>query len=292
MVVAIVLVLGMALIVYARTSRPAADASEPRVYTGTTGNHWHGAYGFQICSDTPNIQLAGDLEEKDASGNFISQAMRTTGIHSHGDGVIHWHAWTSRASGRNAKLDIFFDNYDVELGDEVLELPEGDDDRLSRLIFPGGAPDNPADFPLRYEEDETECAGEDATLKVVVWKDYTDPDSQQVYTSNFGDIPFDQDGLVIVVAFVPDDVEVEMPSWAPNLPSLGAADAGSAQVPTSEVASGSDASATTDASPRSESESTEPDGTASESTDSESTESASESTEQSADTESADSTES
>ena len=286
MVVAIVLVLGMALIVYARTSRPAADASEPRVYTGTTGNHWHGAYGFQICSDTPNIQLAGDLEEKDASGNFISQAMRTTGIHSHGDGVIHWHAWTSRASGRNAKLDIFFDNYDVELGDEVLELPEGDDDRLSRLIFPGGAPDNPADFPLRYEEDETECAGEDATLKVVVWKDYTDPDSQQVYTSNFGDIPFDRDGLVIVVAFVPDDVEVEMPSWAPNLPSLGARDSGSAEVPSSsDVTGGTEASATTEAATP-ESETTEP-----ESSGAERNESASETTEQSADTESADSTE-
>ena len=66
MVVAIVLVLGLALIVYARTSRPAADASAPQIYRGqdpatgqTIGDHWHGAYGFQICSDTPERPVGG-----------------------------------------------------------------------------------------------------------------------------------------------------------------------------------------------------------------------------------------
>ena len=70
------------------------------------------------------------------------------------------------------------------------------------------------DFPLVYEEGETECDGEDAELKVVVWTDYQDPDSDQQYTSNFDEIPFDRDGLVIVIAFVPNDVDVVMPTWA------------------------------------------------------------------------------
>jgi len=227
MVVAIVLVLGMALIVYARTSRPAADASAPRVYTGQTGDHWHGAYGFQICSDTPNIQLAGDLEEKDASGQLVNEGFQATGIHSHDDGVIHWHAWTARAAGRRAQLGIFFDNYDVKLSNDKLELPEGPDgDRLARLIFPDGAPDNPDDYPLTYEEGETECGGEDATLKVVVWQDFRDPNSDQTYTSNFDEIHFDRNGLVVVIAFVPDDVDVVMPSWAADLENLGAVDSG------------------------------------------------------------------
>ena len=227
MVVAIVLVAGLALIVYARTSRPAADASAPRVYTGQTGDHWHGAYGFQICSDTPNIQLSGDLESRDTNGALISAPFASTGIHSHDDGVIHWHAWSARASGRRAQIGVFFDNYDIDLSNDKLELPAGpDDNRLSQLIFPSGAPDNPEDYPLTYEEGETECAGEDATLKVVVWENYLDPNSDSTYTSDFGDIPFDKDGLVVVVAFVADDVDVEMPSWAADLERLGAVDGG------------------------------------------------------------------
>ncbi len=91
-------------------------------------------------------------------------------------------------------------------------------------------PRTPRATRTTYEEGETPCEGEDADLKVVVWKDYTDPESNQVYTSNFNDIPIDGDGLVIVIAFVPDDVDVEMPSWASDLPALGAADTGA--VPT------------------------------------------------------------
>ena len=232
MVVAIILVVGLALIVYARTSRPAADASSPQIYNVVngvqTGDHWHGAYGFQICSDTSNIQLAGALESRDASGNLVYTAeMQDTGIHSHDDGVIHWHAWTTKATGRRAQIGIFFDNYGVGLSNDKLELPEGpDDNRLSRLIFPDGAPENPDDYPLTYEEGETECAGDDANLKVVVWENYLDPNSSRTYTSNFDEIKFDRNGLVVVVAFVPDDVDVEMPAWAADLEALGAVDGG------------------------------------------------------------------
>jgi len=226
-VVAIVLIAGLALIVYARTSRPAADASAPRIWTGQTGDHWHGAYGFQICSDTPNVQLAGALQERDTNGQLLSLPFSTTGIHSHDDGVIHWHAWFAKASGRRAQLGIFFDNYDINLSNDTLELPEGpDDDRLSRLNFPAGAPDNPDDYPLTYEEGETQCAGEDAVLKVVVWQDFRDPNSDQTYTSDFDEIKFDRNGLAVVVAFVPDDVDVEMPTWAADLEELGAIDGG------------------------------------------------------------------
>jgi hypothetical protein len=252
MVVAIVLVLGLALIVYARTSRPAADASPPQVYDIVNGqqigDHWHGAYGFQVCGDTPTIKLAGDLEARDTEGRLISQAMQTTGIHSHDDGVIHWHAWSSRASGRNAQIGIFLDNYDVSLSNDTLELPEGDGDNpLSRLIFDPetSTPEDPEDFPLTYEEDETQCNGEDAELRVMVWTDFNDPDSGQLYTSNFDDIPFDQDGLVITIAFVPDDVEVVMPTWAANLPELGAADSATGVVPEDTVVLSTDASETT-----------------------------------------------
>jgi hypothetical protein len=210
LVVAIVLVVGLGLVVYARASRP--DDVAP-----FASDHWHGAYGFQICSDTPNVQLTGNLEEVDAQGQLVgTEAYVTSGVHSHDDGVIHWHPVGSRATGRDAQLGIFFDNYGVELSDTRLELPEG------RFTVDGAAA--PEDFPLVYEEGETECDGEDARLTVVVWEDHLDPNSSQVYTSSFDDIPFDKNGLAITVAFVPDDVDVEMPPSAANLEELGALD--------------------------------------------------------------------
>ena len=44
LVVALVLVIGLGLIVYARASQPAADASAPQPGI----DHWHGAYGFYM----------------------------------------------------------------------------------------------------------------------------------------------------------------------------------------------------------------------------------------------------
>ena len=215
LVVAIVLVLG------ARRSSstpgrrdPDADTSPPQPGI----DHWHGAYGFQLCTDEPNVMLSGNLEAVDSNGVLVNQDFRNTGVHSHDDGVIHWHPYGVQASGDRAQLGMFLDNYGVDLSNTKLELPEG-----GLQYEDTGAP-VADDFPLVYEEGETECDGEDAELKVVVWTDYQDPDSNQQYTSNFDEIPFDRDGLVIVIAFVPNDVDVVMPPWAANLPALGAAD--------------------------------------------------------------------
>ena len=210
LVVAIVLVVGLGLVVYAR-------ASQPEDVAPYATDHWHGAYGFQLCSDSPNVQLTGNLEELDANGNLVgSEAYVTSGVHSHDDGVIHWHPTGSRATGRNAKLGVFLENYDVELTDSRLVLPEGG------FTVNGNPP--PEDFPTEYIEGETKCDGEDARLTAVVWEDARDPGSSQVYTSSFDDIPFDKNGLAITFAFVPDDVDVEMPASAANLEELGGLD--------------------------------------------------------------------
>jgi hypothetical protein len=146
--------------------------------------------------------------------------------------VIHWHPTGSRATGNNAQLGVFFENYGVEISDTRLELPEGG------FTVDGNPP--PEDFPLVYEEGETQCDGEDARLTVVVWENHLDPASSQVYTSSFDDIPFDKNGLAITIAFVPDDVDVEMPPSAANLEELGGLDtpppAPGETVPQSEAA--------------------------------------------------------
>jgi hypothetical protein len=210
LVVAIVAVVGLGLVVYARASRPEDVAP-------LSTDHWHGAYGFQLCSDSPNVQLTGNLEQLDANGNLVgSEAYITSGVHSHDDGVIHWHPTGSRATGRNAKLGVFLENYNVQLTDTRLVLPEGG------FTVNGNPP--PDDFPREYVEGETKCDGKDARLTAVVWEDFRDPSSSQVYTSSFDDIPFDKNGLAITFAFVPDDVDVEMPASAANLEELGGLD--------------------------------------------------------------------
>ena len=208
-VVAAVVVLGLALVVYARESRPAADASAPLL-----SDHWHHAYGFYLCDSW--FQLSGDAEERDSSGFFNTEFART-GIHSHDDGLIHWHPFSAAAVGSRATLGVFLDVYVVELTNDKLQFPENQRAGLPYQQETG-----------LFEEGETTCdidgSEEDAELKVVVWNNFTDTDDGTTYIADFDNIRLDRDQMVVAIAFVPDDTDVTMPPWAPELPSLGALD--------------------------------------------------------------------
>ena len=56
------------------------------------GDHWHAAYGIYVCDHflTP-IQNITDVD----------------GIHTHGDGLIHVHPFSSKTAGANATLAAF-----------------------------------------------------------------------------------------------------------------------------------------------------------------------------------------
>ncbi len=211
MVVAIVVVLGVLLVVYSRQSRPPADASEP-----TIDQHWHAAYGFYLCDEW--FQLSGALEESDNSG-FINTDYARTGVHSHDDGVIHWHPFSSAATGRNATLGLFLQNYGVSLSNDKIEFPESQRAGLPSQQETGV-----------FENDETKCVidGEekDGTVQVVVWDNFSDTDGGTTYIADFDNIRLSQDAMVFSIAFVPNGTDVEMPPWAPELPALGEADAG------------------------------------------------------------------
>ena len=209
MVVAIVVVLGILLVVYSRQSRPAADASEP-----TIDQHWHAAYGFYLCDEW--FSLSGNLEESDTSG-FINSGYARTGGHSHEDGGIHWHPFSSAATGRNATLGLFLDNYGVELSNDKIVFPE----------------EQRAGLPYQqetgvFENGETTCEidgqEEDATVQVVVWDSFSDTDGGTTYIADFDNIRLTQDGMAFSIAFVADGTDVGLPPSAPELPTLGAAD--------------------------------------------------------------------
>ena len=99
---AVVVILGVALVVFARSSRTPAAA--PRV-----GNdHWHSAYAIYDCDRfLPAFTSAADPD----------------GIHSHQDGVVHIHPWNSSAAGDRADLDVFFEAMGARVTDDEISGP-------------------------------------------------------------------------------------------------------------------------------------------------------------------------
>jgi hypothetical protein len=201
--VAATLILGLALVVYSRQSLPSADASPP-----TINDHWHAAYGFYLCDTW--YQLDGDLEERDARGQFTNTNFVRTGIHSHNDGVIHWHPYNSRGVGKNAVLGVFLETYDVQLEND-------------RITFP---PQNALGGQEVWDEEVDQCDGEDAEVSVKVWDSFTDTDGGTRYVANMNNIHIDNDGMVFGIYFTPDGAPQVMPPWAQQLPQLGAIDSG------------------------------------------------------------------
>ena len=205
-------VLGAALIIYSRESIPNRNVPP------TVNDHWHASYGFYAC-DTWLPDLQGNKEELDTAGQLIVDEFRRTGIHSHDDGVIHWHPYTSAATGRNAKLGVFLDVYGVEVTDTKIQFPPDQ----------GGAV---------YEEGETKCVDEDGNsvdgeVVAYVYDSYDDASQFTTYITNFDQIRIAKDGMAMTIAFVPAGVNPGMPPTATNLPELGAIDSG--QVPPTTV---------------------------------------------------------
>ena len=199
LIVAIVVVLGVGTIVYARQSIPDADSSPP-----TVNDHWHHAYGFYLCGQWYRLQ--GNAES--------TQSYQNTGVHSHDDGVIHWHPFTSKATGKRAQLGVFLDVYGVEVSEDEIKFPDG------QPVAEDGTPLEQRE----WKAGETQCDGKDAEPSIVVWNSYQDTGNGNRYITSFDDIRIANDGMVFSIAFMPRDAEIPMPPWAPDLPQLGTID--------------------------------------------------------------------
>src|SRR6478752_10781971 len=176
----------LGLVAYSRTSRPTDGSGPPRL-----GDHWHAAYGFYVCDDTgaaflPNLQGTKEEQTVDSAGNqvYANRNFRLTGIHSHSDGVIHYHPYTSRATGNRARLGVFLDVYDVKLTDTTLEFPASQ----------GGQ---------KYDTKTYKCGGEDTQIRVRVWNNYANKSDYSDYVTDFNNIRIDRPDMVFAVAIVP-----------------------------------------------------------------------------------------
>ncbi len=101
---AVVVILGIGLVVWARDNREATAA--PRV-----GDHWHSAYDIYVC-DTYRTKIVNEADPN--------------GIHTHGDGLLHIHPFNSQASGSDATMGEFFGAFGGEITDSSIRLDTGE----------------------------------------------------------------------------------------------------------------------------------------------------------------------
>ena len=191
---AVVVVLGTLLVVFARTERSAEALDAPLAFE----DHWHSAYGIYVCDE-----FLPDLPEFTAPQNG--------GNHTHGDGLFHIHPFSTARSGTNATLVNWFADAGAVLGG-------GDEITTDRLGVPGGDD---------FVEGEDTCEGleGDPIVQVAVWDtrfaaaEGEDPD--RVLTEDFGSIRFEDDGMAYTIAFAPEDATLPAPPSLDDLAGVG-----------------------------------------------------------------------
>ena len=221
LIVALVVLLGTSLVIYAQSTR--SDAVSPKINVGVAGggggDHWHAALGIYNCDHFETDAIVRGAEWPDP-----------TGIHSHDDGVIHIHPFVSAASGTRARLKVFFETMGLKFNDDELELTNG-----------------------KTLKSDTDCNGKNATLRVARFNVDNPETPIEIITNDLRDVRFLADREAFTIALVPDDVEIPIPPTATNLDELAGIDSGqvpsipgaATTIPTDSTAPGATTPATT-----------------------------------------------
>jgi len=165
---ALVVIVGVILIVVARGERiENADNSPPRV----NDDHFHSGFVINVCgveSSLPN-----------------GRPDNRSGLHTHGDGLVHIHPFVSTVSGRNATVGAFFEEDGLLISDTELRLPSGS------LV-----------------EGVDTCDGEPGEVRVLKWVT-TSAQDPLVFDTEVASVRFDQanatQGQLFVFAFVAEN---------------------------------------------------------------------------------------
>jgi len=181
--VAAIVVVGTLSVFWGRSVRVSAQDIQPKL-----SDHWHVAYGAYLCDNfAPPVGDAGPDK---------------TGVHSHEDGMIHIHPFTSAAAGERATIAKFFDTVGMKVTDDKLVMPDG----------------------TEYVSGKTTCPdGEVGKLVLVVWGSADDPAATPtVVDSDIAGTRFVNDRMAMTLAFVPESkiAEIPRPESIPNLDNL------------------------------------------------------------------------
>ncbi len=166
-----------------------AEASAPLL-----GDHWHAAYGISVCGEF--LPPLGDAQQD------------TSGIHTHSDGLVHIHPFSTRYTGDGATLGAFAGQVGLTLEDDRLDLPGSGE-------FANGG----------------DCAGEPAEVQVKVWDGVADVEGRLLDADLAGYAP--PDGSLVTIAFAPVGADLAKPPSAGTVPDdlPGAAPVGGSPAP-------------------------------------------------------------
>lgn len=174
-----IFVVGGVLIYFAREARVEASAIKPEV----NRDHWHVAFGVYKCDEYPgDAQALNDVKPD------------VLGIHSHGDGLIHIHPFSSGVSGKRATFGAFADQVGIELADGKVTVPTvGGDD----LVLKDGD-------TCEITGDDGKKTKEPAELKMFLWPPQANEKIEpKVVSADFGNIRFVEDQAIMALALVP-----------------------------------------------------------------------------------------
>jgi len=175
----LVVLLGVVLILVARNERSAnAPAGPPRL-----GDHWHSLYAIYDCDDFIFDVYPNDVDDQ-------------SGIHTHGDGLIHIHPFHTGVTGQFATVGAFMREIEFELTDSRIELPDG------TILDESGegctSPDPDSDDP--------DIAEPGAELRIMRWETLQ-AEKALAFTEDLRDVRFLDDGQIFVFAFVHPSVD-------------------------------------------------------------------------------------
>lgn len=152
-------------------------------------DHWHAAYGVNVCGEWQDIILDSTDPE---------------GIHTHSDGVIHIHPFRVSAAGNNATVDAFFRATDSELNDDGYTPGPG--------------------IPAAPVVEADGCNGEPATWQIAYWdnallaENGAEPDT--IASVDLANFRFRGDIAAITFALLPEGEEIPAPPTIGQLSQL------------------------------------------------------------------------
>jgi hypothetical protein len=167
-----VVLLGVAGVYTSRSHRLTTVAATGRTAPPRVGqDHWHVAYGVDICG---KFQPA------------ITDQTDPTGIHTHGDAVIHVHPYVDSGAGKNATLGKFASTVHMTLNAGELKLPGGKDYR-----------------------DGDSCEGKPGRVQVQIFSSPADTVGT-LATVDPRDVPL-QNNQLLTIAFMPKGATIPPP---------------------------------------------------------------------------------
>ncbi|MFT7473460.1 MAG: hypothetical protein ACI81L_000375 [Verrucomicrobiales bacterium] len=169
-----VFIAGIALVSFAWQARDV-EALSP-----SFDDHWHLAYGIYDC------------REEGFLANLEDPQVANSGIHTHGDGVIHLHPFSSTATGNNAQIERF------------LEATRAQFDGDTALTFTNRA---------ALTEDGAVCGGEPAVLQIARFAP-GETTASEVITEDLANFRFRADQEGVVIALAPLGAEIPPPPSA------------------------------------------------------------------------------